>query len=259
MKRIFISYAKEDGITAARLAKDLRHNGLDPWLDSEQIKPGQVWRDQILEAIGSSRYFLALLSSSSVNKRGYVQLELREALEVLDTFSPSHIFIIPVRVNECRPGHRRLETLQWVDLFPSYQEGMRKLLSVFRSPKALDEAVILWIDDNHANNQLQIEAWRSKGITVLLAGATTEALKLLEEYQFDVIVSDLFRDEEGRYHAAGYELLKHLSENHINIPVIIYTASIEAVDRQKARTAYGIAEAPFQVNQLVLAALAGDR
>jgi hypothetical protein len=38
--------------------------------------------------------FLALLSQNSVTKRGYVQKELSEALDILDEFPSSEIFII---------------------------------------------------------------------------------------------------------------------------------------------------------------------
>lgn len=259
MKWIFISYAKEDTDTAVHLYMDLKHEGLDPWLDSKNIEPGKNWRDEIQNSIRNSRYVLALLSSSAVNKRGYVQVEIRKALDMLNTFPPGDVFVIPVRIDDCRPRHEVLEDLQWVDLFPSYQEGLRKLLSVLRTSKAFNEAVILWVDDNHSGNQVQIDTLRRQGLTIELASSTNEAFKLLKDFHFDVIISDLFRDEGGIYYAAGYELLEMLSDEHVTTPVIIYTRSSNAVDKQKARSAFGIAEMPFQVYQLIMAALTDVR
>ena len=53
---------------------------------------------------------------------------------LLSPYPESKIFIIPVRVEECKPSHLKLHEINWVDLFPSYEEGITKLLFVF-NPK----------------------------------------------------------------------------------------------------------------------------
>jgi hypothetical protein len=126
--RVFISYAREDHEAASRLYKDLRQASSDPWLDTKSLLPGQRWRVAISAAIRNSQYFLALLSSKSVSKRGYVQKELKEALELLDEIPESQIFIIPARLDECFPSHERLHDIQWADLFPSWDDGISKIL-----------------------------------------------------------------------------------------------------------------------------------
>lgn len=83
MSRVFISYAREDSAMARRLYGDLAASGHTPWLDSENLLPGERWRRAIQLAIKESDYFLALLSSSSVSKRGFVQKEVLAAIEVL--------------------------------------------------------------------------------------------------------------------------------------------------------------------------------
>ena len=65
--QIFISYAKEDKISAMRLYNDLIKSELSPWLDTERLLPGQNWEYAIDEAIEASRYFIAILSKKSVN------------------------------------------------------------------------------------------------------------------------------------------------------------------------------------------------
>lgn len=131
MKNIFISYAKEDIEVAGRIYDDLRKAGLNPWFDRESLLPGQRWKSEIHKAIRNCRYFLALLSTQSVTKKGYVQKEIKEAIDVLDEFPESTVFIIPARINECSPSHERLHDLHWVDLFPSYEDGLAKILRVF--------------------------------------------------------------------------------------------------------------------------------
>jgi hypothetical protein len=71
--RVFISYARQDTEAANRLYNDLKLSGLEPWLDTESLLGGENWRISIKEAIRNSRYFVALLSSNSVEKIGYVQ------------------------------------------------------------------------------------------------------------------------------------------------------------------------------------------
>ena len=52
------------------------------------------------------------------------------ALDILDEFPEEDIFIIPVRLNECSPSHEKLKELHWVDMFPSWDDGLKKILSV---------------------------------------------------------------------------------------------------------------------------------
>jgi hypothetical protein len=87
--QIFVSYAREDLITARKISASLQQYKLEPWLDVERLQPGQNWRQTIESAIKASAFFVALLSSNSVNKRGYVQKELRTALDVLQEMPPS--------------------------------------------------------------------------------------------------------------------------------------------------------------------------
>jgi len=35
--------------------------------------------------------------------------------------------LIPARLDECESSHRALLQIQWVDLFPDWDEGMRKI------------------------------------------------------------------------------------------------------------------------------------
>lgn len=69
------------------------------WLDQDSFLPGQDWRVTIEDAIKGHRFFIALLSSRSMSKKGYVQKELRIALEVLDQYPESKAFIMPVRLD----------------------------------------------------------------------------------------------------------------------------------------------------------------
>ncbi len=127
-KTVFISYATEDYDTAKRLYDDLKQNGTDPWLDRENLLAGQNWRDEISRVIRKSDYFLVLVSSKSVSKKGYVQKEQKIALEIHGEFPENEIFIIPARTDSTEPLDKTLQNLHWADLSSSYEKGLKQIL-----------------------------------------------------------------------------------------------------------------------------------
>ena len=134
---VFISYAREDSDAAKRLAKDLKEAGLNPWLDKEELLPGQNWENQIEDAISKSRYFIPLFSKISVAKIGYVQSEFKFALDVLKRYPPNKIFYIPVRLDDCEIPYKELKPIHHADLFPInddniWKEGVNQILRAMR-------------------------------------------------------------------------------------------------------------------------------
>lgn len=125
---VFISYAREDREAARRLFKDLKSYNVIPWLDEESLLPGQRWKEEIRKAIKRSSYFIALLSTNSLSKRGHVQKEFRDALDILDEIPESDIYVIPIRLEECEPTHEKLQELHRVDMFPSWRDGLHRVL-----------------------------------------------------------------------------------------------------------------------------------
>jgi TIR domain len=131
--KAFLSYAREDVVSARKLFNDLGKAGVSVWFDKVSLLPGQRWKSAIRRGIRDSRFFVALLSSNSVNKRGYVQKELKDALEVLDEYPESAIFLIPVRLEDCRPSDERLGEIHRVDLLPNWKEGVASILKAIES------------------------------------------------------------------------------------------------------------------------------
>lgn len=128
---VFLSYAREDASAAQRLYSALVSAGTQVWFDQECLAPGARWETTIRQAIRESRHFVCLFSSRSVGKQGFVNREIREALEILDTYPDTEIYFIPVRLDHCSPSHERVRELNWVDLFPDWEPGMGKLLRFF--------------------------------------------------------------------------------------------------------------------------------
>jgi hypothetical protein len=66
MSHIFISYSRRDTETVDRIAGSLTDSGLDVWIDRQDIKAGNQWRVQIVQAIDTSDAFVLILSPSSI-------------------------------------------------------------------------------------------------------------------------------------------------------------------------------------------------
>jgi hypothetical protein len=127
--RIFIAYAREDSGPVARLYDALEAAGFMPWMDSRKLLPGQNWPRAIQSAIENSDFFVACFSSASVNKRGGFQAEIRYALDCARRMPLDEIFLVPVRLDACRiPGSIQRE-FQYVDLFPDWAKGIRRMVT----------------------------------------------------------------------------------------------------------------------------------
>lgn len=155
--KVFISYVREDWWRAEDLYDKLKRAGIDVWMDKYDIAPGQNWKMAITHAIHESKFFLALLSQKSVNKHGYVQREIREAIDLMEEMPPSAIFIIPIRLDPCEPSHDFLRTLNWLDFFPSQPDAVVRLIN-FLAPLDSSE---LDVYEVLSNPELILERFKS--------------------------------------------------------------------------------------------------
>lgn len=124
--RVFLCHATDDKPIVRQLYKFLRKNGVDAWLDEEKLIPGQEWEIEIPKAIKSSDAIIVCLSKHSITKEGYIQKEIRFALDVADEKPDGTIFIIPSRLEECEVPNR-LSKWQWLDLYGEH--GGEKLMN----------------------------------------------------------------------------------------------------------------------------------
>jgi hypothetical protein len=127
-RKVFISYAREDARQAKQLYDDLRKAGAEPWLDQEALLPGQKWDLVIKQAIAHSEFIVVLLSRRSVEKTGYYQKEIRQALDYAEARPDGSIYLIPARLEAFELTHPKLAEFQYADLFPSWEYGLRKIL-----------------------------------------------------------------------------------------------------------------------------------
>ncbi|MCU0432352.1 MAG: toll/interleukin-1 receptor domain-containing protein [Bacteroidia bacterium] len=90
--KVFISYSRQDSRFADCIVCEIKNAGGDPWLDREQIKPGDEWPELTLNTLKASDYTILILSRQSVNSKGFVQEEFLEAIKEMKRRNRKYIF-----------------------------------------------------------------------------------------------------------------------------------------------------------------------
>lgn len=126
---VFLCHSAGDKEQVRSLYNRLTKDGIAPWFDEENLRPGQNWRYEIERAVSASDAVIVCLSRSSITKEGFVQREIRLALDAADEKPENTIFIIPVKLEKCTAPDR-LARWQWVNLFEP--DGYRKLLGALQ-------------------------------------------------------------------------------------------------------------------------------
>lgn len=130
--RVFIAYVEEDFPLARRLRDGIAAAGCSPWMDKDKLIPGQNWPRAIRRAVEISDAFVACFSARSSAKRGPFQSELRWALECAQRMPLEQAFVIPVRFEACAVPRRIAEQVQYVDLYPDWDAGMKKVVRALK-------------------------------------------------------------------------------------------------------------------------------
>ncbi len=131
--RVFIAYVEEDLPAALRLYEAFTARGFDAWLDRKKLLPGQNWPRSIERAIEVSDFFVACFSRRSAAKRGVFHSELRYALDCAGRLPLGDVFfIIPVRLDDCPVPDEIARSIHYVDLFPDWERGFRRVVASMR-------------------------------------------------------------------------------------------------------------------------------
>jgi|SRR5215216_1127845 len=127
--KAFLCHSSGDKVSVRNIYYRLRAEGVAPWLDEENLLPGQDWQQEIKRAVRSSDVVIVCLSKASINKRGYVQKEIKIAFDVADEQPDGAIFLIPLKLEECDIPDR-LRRWQWVNIFE--ERGFERLMNALQ-------------------------------------------------------------------------------------------------------------------------------
>lgn len=138
--RVFLCHSSNDKPAVRELYQKLcAEPWIDPWLDEIKLLPGQEWDLEIEQAIKETDAIIVCVSKSSITKEGYVQKEIKKALDYSDEKPEGTVFVIPVRLEECQPPER-LSKWQYADFFEGQPERgfQRIVVSLEKRAKSLN-------------------------------------------------------------------------------------------------------------------------
>src|SRR5437660_12535254 len=94
--RVFLCHSSGDKPSVRQLYQRLKACNVDPWLDEEDLLPGQDWEYEIRKAVRATDVVIICLSNGSIGKTGFLQREIKFALDVANEQPQGTIFLIPL-------------------------------------------------------------------------------------------------------------------------------------------------------------------
>lgn len=122
---VFVCHSSQDKEFVRRLSHDIAAEGYRVWYAEWEMQVGDSLYEKIEAAVKTSRWFMIVLSESSVNSQ-WCKRELRNAYVEED--EKSEVFILPVLREDCElPGF--LKEKFWADCrAAAYGNGLRQIL-----------------------------------------------------------------------------------------------------------------------------------
>jgi CheY-like chemotaxis protein len=137
----------------------------------------------------------------------------------------------------------------------SETERSQVLRRVRFAAEVLKGAQVLWVDD-HPNNVLDLrQILRTFGVFVDLARSTEEAIELLSETHYDLIISDMVRNG---IQDEGLRFLERLKRENLYRPLIFYTLYSPDI-WARAQEAFAIIIRPDQLLHSIIDVLERER
>jgi CheY-like chemotaxis protein len=143
---------------------------------------------------------------------------------------------------------------QWKVVVPP-EDKQLVLKRALQHQNTLSGAQVLWVDDHPENNLNERKMFKQLNVEVDTAKSTEEALEILKFAKYDLILSDMYRDDNP---AEGLDFLKKFRKTDETTPVIFY---IGVFDPEKGvpPKSFGITNRPDELLHLVLDALERKR
>jgi hypothetical protein len=127
---VFLSYSSKDKARARSIAERLRGEGLKVWFDDWSIQPGDDIYFKLETGLGSSRFLIFLMSSSSLGA-DWPTFE-RRSRQFQDPLNRARRFL-PVLLEDCAlPA--TLDGLRSIDLRHESEAAFQELLAACRAP-----------------------------------------------------------------------------------------------------------------------------
>ena len=124
-RKTFLSYSRINKDFAIRLARELKSEGFDIWLDQLDIPAGSRWDREVERALKESEIFMIILTASSV--------ESENVLDEIGYAIDNHKRFLPVLLEKCEVP-LRLRRFQYVDFTDkSFDDGVQSAKDLLRN------------------------------------------------------------------------------------------------------------------------------
>ena len=123
---VFLCYNRKDAPAVEGIYRQLREHKIRPWLDAHDLRPGNVWLDEINRLIGSVTAAAVFVGAASTGR--VQEMEIRALLRM---FADRGVRIIPILLPGAgdRPNWSAfLDDFQWVDFQRNDPEPLSQLL-----------------------------------------------------------------------------------------------------------------------------------
>lgn len=128
METLFISYDHDDHVIAQNIYDTLLNRpDIQPWIDSKRLEIDE-FDPQCKGMIEASSYILILISSASLSNAGYVTEEWIHARENNKRILPVLLDPSLEQMRELAANIKWIMDINWVLLYESFEDGMRKIL-----------------------------------------------------------------------------------------------------------------------------------
>jgi hypothetical protein len=124
---VFISFASHDRKAAETILKAVELRGVECWIATRNIQPGENFQEAITRAIRSARVMILVFTSNANNS-----VEVKKEIALA---SQHNIVVVPVRLEDVVPSDAlsyELAVRQWIDLFDDWESAIERLVSRIR-------------------------------------------------------------------------------------------------------------------------------
>jgi len=174
MSHIFVSYSRKDSQAVDKIVARLSGDGFNVWVDRKEIKGGDLWHEEIVEAVDNAYAFVLMLSPDSAASEN-VRKEVDLAEGANREFVP--VLLAPVKL----PAKLRyqLAGIQWIEYYHDPETKYAELAEVLRA---------------HQQKWSASQTSATREVELVVAGADLSKLSFEEKEQLEEKLLALIAD-----------------------------------------------------------------
>ena len=119
---VFVSYATADRKQAVLVCKALEQRGIDCWIASRDVAPGENYQESIVRALRGAPAMVLVFSDAANNSD-----EIKKELSLASRY---RVPVVALRITDVEPSDAfayELSTRQWIDAFDGWDRSIELL------------------------------------------------------------------------------------------------------------------------------------